>query len=154
MVWAPTDIWTIDHVISQDEDAELRCDYDNLVLACQFCNQRKSFHRVADPCQVAYGFCLRVESTGFVTPLNAKGIRLVSTIRLNHPHYVAERLKTLRHLRAIAQVDRGEFERLMGFPTNLPDLSTLKPPRGNRRPKGISESCFARSMRGELPTTY
>ncbi len=154
MLWAPTDIWTIDHVISQHEAPELECAYDNLVFACQFCNHRKSYHRVADPCRVAYGSCLRVESSGFVTPLNRTGKRLVDTIRLNHDRYVQERLKTMRHLQAIAQVDLAEFERLMGFPSNLPDLAALKPPEGNRRPQGVSESCLALRMRAELPKTY
>jgi hypothetical protein len=153
MVWAPTDVWAIDHVISQDEASELECEYDNLVFACQCCNRQKSWHRVADPCLVAYGTCLRVEPSGMVTPLNSVGQRLVNTIRLNHPRYVDERLKTIRHLRAIAEIEPSEFQRLMGFPGRLPDLSALKPPKGNRRPQGVAESCLARRARGELPKT-
>src|SRR5438309_556550 len=61
MVWAPTDIWAIDHVIPQDEADHLINDYENLLLACQCCNRQKSFHRLADPCKVAYASCLRVE---------------------------------------------------------------------------------------------
>ncbi len=153
VVWVPTDIWAIDHLIPQEEAPELDCDYENLLFACQRCNQRKRDHRVPDPCKLAYGLCLRVEPTGLVTPLNRPGRRLVEVIRLNHPRYVEERRKTLRALRVLAQHDFEEFERLMGFPANLPDLAKLKPP-GNRRPDGVAQSWFAKRKRGELPRVY
>jgi hypothetical protein len=153
-VWAPTNIWAIDHLVSQDEAPELECEYDNLVFACQFCNQQKLANHVPDPCQVAYGKCLRVEIDGTVTPLNTEGKRLVKVIRLNHPRFIEERLKTIKVWRVLSNHDSAELQMLMGFPTDLPDLSKLKPPGGNRRPEGISESCFARRERGHLPKTY
>jgi hypothetical protein len=153
-VWSPTNIWAIDHLISQDKAPGLECEYDNLVFACQFCNQQKLSNRVPDPCRVAYGDCLRVESNGTVTALNKHGTRLVSVIRLNHPRFVAERLKTMKVLRVLTNHAPELFQQMMGYPTELPDLSTLKPPQGNRRPEGILESCFARYTRGELPTIY
>ena len=153
-VWAPTNIWAIDHLVSQDEAPELECEYGNLVFACQFCNQQKLANRVPDPCQVAYGKCLRVEWDGTVTPLNKQGERLVNIIRLNHPRFIEERLKTIRVWSVLCNHDSAELQMLMGFPADLPDLSRLKPPGGNRRPEGISESCFARRERGNLPKTY
>lgn len=154
MVWAPTDIWTIDHLIPKDEAAERSCDYDNLVVSCQSCNRRKSSHRVPDPCLVAYGSCLRVQSNGRVTALNKEGKRIVETIRLNHDRYVSERQKMIKLLRLCAQHDKAEFERLMGFPSELPDLTRWEPPGGNTRPEGVFQSHFARRMRGQLPKTY
>ena len=153
-VWSPTNIWAIDHLIAQDEASELVCDYDNLVFACQFCNQQKLANHVPDPCRVAYGKCLRVEADGRVTPLNRQGQRLVNVIRLNHQRFVEERLKTMRLLKVLAEHEPAEAERLMGFPADLPDLSARKPPQGNRRPEGVSESCLARRLRGDLPRTY
>jgi hypothetical protein len=153
-VWSPTNIWAIDHLISQDEAPELECEYDNLVFACQFCNQQKLSNRVPDPCRVAYGGCLRVEANGTVTALNAPGKRLISVIRLNHPRFIQERCKNMAVLRVLAKHSRTEYERLMGFPSDLPDLSTLNPPRGNGRPEGIAESCLARKMRNDLPRVY
>jgi hypothetical protein len=44
--------------------------------------------------------------------------------------------------------------RYLGYPANLPDLSALKPPRGNARPQGIAERAYARRARGELPEVY
>jgi len=153
MVWAPTDVWVIDHLISQREAPHLKCDYDNLVFACQFCNGRKGPNRVPDPCQVAYGNCLRVESDGSVTPLNPSGRRLVEVLRLNHPRQVQERLKTMQLLSVLADRDPAEFERWMGFPAELPNLATRRYP-DNNRPEGIKESYHARRQRGELPVVY
>lgn len=153
-VWSPTNIWVIDHLISQDEAPELECEYGNLVFACQFCNSQKLTNRVPDPCRVAYGKCLRVELDGRVTALNKQGTRLVEIIRLNHPRFIQERLKTLRLSKVLAEHDPAELQRLMAFPADLPDLSALKPPKGNSRVNSILESCLARRDRGDLAKTY
>jgi hypothetical protein len=50
--------------------------------------------------------------------------------------------------------DRELFKRLMGFPADLPDLASLKPPDGNTRPGGVAASHFERRAHGELPETY
>ncbi len=149
IVWAPTDIWAIDHVIPKEAAPELICDYENLVLACQCCNRQKSSHRLPDPCEIGYGSCLRVEADGQVKWLNRLGERIVNTIRLNHPRYVQERQKWLKLLALAAARDKELFERLMGYPADLPDLSKLKPPRGNRRPEGVQTSFHSRRARGE-----
>ncbi len=152
MVWAPTDVWVIDHLISQREAPHLECVYDNLVFACQFCNGQKGPKRVPDPCQVAYGDCLRVESDGTLTPLNESGQQLVKALRLNHPQHVEERRKTMRILSVLAEHDREEFQRRMGFPADLPNLAKRR--CTNNRPEGIKESYHARRQRGELPVVY
>jgi hypothetical protein len=52
------------------------------------------------------------------------------------------------------QYDPEQFVRLMGFPDDLPDLSLLRPPEGNSRSDGISESYNAKRGRAELPDIY
>jgi hypothetical protein len=42
----------------------------------------------------------------------------------------------------------------MGYPADLPDLSSLRPPAGNSRPEGIDQSHAARRERGELLDIY
>jgi hypothetical protein len=153
VVWHPTDVWAIDHLVPREEAPELETDYDNLVFACQFCNLRKGPNRVPDPCPVAYGACLRVEPDGSVIPLNRFGWRLVKVLRLNHKEHVQERKQTMQLLSNLARHDKAEFERRMGFPRDLPDLTTKQAPR-NRRPEGIAESWFAKRNRGELPAMY
>ncbi len=152
-VWAPTDTWVVDHLISRDEAPQLECDYDNLVLACQFCNGRKGPNRVPDPCRVAYGDCLRVERDGTITDLNKPGGRLLKVLRLNHKCYVEWRRGMIHLISVLAKHDRTLFERLMRFPSDLPDLAHRHPPR-NSRPEGIAESHFARRQRCELPPVY
>jgi hypothetical protein len=153
MVWAPAEVWAVDHLISQAKAQELECEYTNLVLVCPFCNGQKGPNGVPDPCEVAYGKCLRVESDGRVTPFNAPGHRLVKVLGLNHEKQIAERRKQIRILEVLAIHNRGWYEQLMGFPAELPDLRKLNPPN-NRRPEGVSESCHAKRQRGELPTIY
>jgi hypothetical protein len=153
-VWSPTDIWSIDHLVPQHEEPKLACDYNNLVFSCQFCNQQKLGNRVPDPCRVAYGLCMRVEQNGEITALNQEGKRLVNVIRLNHPRFVEERLKILRLTKVLADHAPAELEQLMSFPADLPNLASLKPPRGNGRPLGISQSHLALRQRGELPAIY
>ena len=46
------------------------------------------------------------------------------------------------------------YRELMGYPVDLPDLSSLRPPAGNSRPEGIAQSHAARRERGELPDIY
>ena len=53
-----------------------------------------------------------------------------------------------------AQSDPDLHRKLMGFPTDLPDLRRLRPPGGNRRHEGVNASWHARRKRGELPETY
>jgi HNH endonuclease len=153
MVWAPTDVWSVDHIIPQEEDERLECIYDNLVLACQFCNRMKSDNRVADPCLVAYGQCLHVSSDGAIVAMNKVGERLLRVLRLNEPRYQQWRARRMRELHALALCDPEGYEQVMGFPAELTDLSKHKP-KSNSRPDGVNHSWFAKRQRGELPKIY
>jgi len=46
------------------------------------------------------------------------------------------------------------YQRLMGYPADLPDLSRLRPPRGNIRPDGIQQSAYVLQRQGTLPACY
>lgn len=153
MVWAPTDVWSVDHIIPQDEAKDLACVYDNLVLACQCCNRMKSNQRAPDPCLVAYGQFLRVSSDGAIIALNKVGARLLRALRLNEPRYQQWRCRRMRELRALALCDPEGYEQVMGFPTTLPDLSKRRV-ASNTRPEGIRNSWLAKRLRGELPKVY
>jgi len=59
----------------------------------------------------------------------------------------------LRIIELAAERDPELFQRLMGFPDDMPDLWRLRPPH-NSRPEGIDESYFAQRQRGMLPDTY
>lgn len=153
MVWAPTDQWVVDHLIPLVDAAELECEYDNLVFACQFCNQQKGSSRLQSPCQVGYGSCLAVEADGTVRTLNKAGNKLIKALSLNHSLQIQERTKTLGIIASLAQYNRAEYTRLMGYPQNLPDLRKLRPPRNDRN-DGLQNCHLARWERGELAAVY
>ena len=46
------------------------------------------------------------------------------------------------------------YKQLLGFPDDLPDLSTRMPPDGNTRPDGVADSFLAQRNTGTLPETY
>jgi hypothetical protein len=57
----------------------------------------------------------------------------------------------------IALAERGDpalYQRLMGYPEDLPDLARLRPPGGNGRPRGLAACSFGRRREGTLPATY
>lgn len=153
--WARTDIWSVDHLIPQVEASELECDYNNLVLTCQWCNNRKLADSVPDPVAVAYGNCLRLDdSTGEVRSLDKGGEILIRVLKLNSLEHIRTRLDTLRQLKIMAQCAPDEWKRMMGFPEDLPNLRRKNPPDGNSRPEGLDESCYERKVRNELPEVY
>lgn len=53
-----------------------------------------------------------------------------------------------------AAQDQEAFLLMMGFPADLPDLGTLKPPGHNSRPEGVASSWRVKQERGELPLYY
>lgn len=153
--WARTDIWAVDHLIPQAEASELECDYNNLILTCQWCNNRKLADVVPDPVAVAYGNCLQVnDDNGEVRHLNQDGEILIRVLRLNSPEQVLTRLDTLRRLKILAKCAPAEWKNMMSFPEDLPDLRRKSPPGGNSRLEGLEESWLALKQRNELPEVY
>ena len=78
------------------------------------------------------------------------GELLIEILRLDDDDYTRYRKLMLDTLSALSQHEPGIFLDWMGFPDNLPDLShpRKRPPNGNSRPRGVSQSCFARRERG------
>lgn len=153
--WALTDIWSVEHLIPQSEAPGLECDYDNLVLTCQWCNNRKLADRVPDPVAVAYGNCLQVEDdSAQVKALNDDGEILLRVLKLNHDNVVSMRRDTMRTLRVMAQCSLDDWKRLMGFPDILPNLGRKDPPGGNNRPDGLKDCWYERKQRNALPEVY
>lgn len=153
MVWHPTDVWTVDHLVPRETAPQLACEYTNLVLACSFCNSQKGEKSVPDPCSVAYGKCLSVQLDGSIVPHGKHGKAIIDAVRLNHPRMQEERVKTIKVLHVLAAADPDEYVRRMTYPTDLPDLSKRHPPV-NLLPNGVDQSCHARKSRNELSETY
>ncbi len=144
----------IDHLEPQAHDATKAADYDNLVYVCASCNAVKGDAPVPDPCQVAYGCCVRMNDDGTIEPLSPDGERLIEQLRLDSPDRTCYRQRILNALRSFAHKDNAELlADWTRYPDDLPDLRRKREP-GNTRPEGRDECCFARRERGELPKTY
>jgi HNH endonuclease len=152
--WARTDVWSVDHLIPQSIAPERECEYDNLVLTCQWCNNRKLADLVPDPVAIAYGNCLQVDDdSGRVRPINDDGIILERVLKLNHQDQVLTRRDNIRNLKIMARCAPAVWKQMMGFPEELPNLRRKSPPR-NTRPEGIEECYYEKRKRDELPEVY
>jgi hypothetical protein len=93
-----------------------------------------------------------------VRALSRQGEVLIDVCALNRPTLVAFR-RDLRALLAVLAGRRGEEaarlrQRYLGYPDDLPDLASLRPPGGNSRPQGVAVCAFESRRRGELPEAY
>lgn len=156
MQWAPTDTWSVDHLRPQALESQDGHRYENLVLACQWCNNRKyKSTSVPDPLLKPYGQSLYInERTGEAEALSDIGTILIRELQLNHPSQIRARCRYIRTLEILRREDFDEWKKWMSFPIDLPNLGAKLPPGGNDRPEGILESCYERRRRGELPDWY
>jgi len=152
--WARTDVWSVDHLIPQSLAPEKDCEYDNLVLTCQWCNNRKLADLVPDPVAIAYGNCLQVDDdSGRVRALNEDGVILERVLKLNHESQVLTRRDKIRILKIMARCAPAEWKQMMGFPENLPNLKRKIPPI-NTRSQGLDECFHEKRARNKLPEVY
>ncbi len=133
---------------------DLAVEYDNLVYACHVCNALKRDQTVPDPLRVLLNDAVSVQANGTLTAHTKEAAKLLEMLQLNSPESRRRRRLMLRVIRLAEKHDPALLQELLGFPDNLPDLSRLHPPGGNRRPTGVTRSHFARKSRGTLPTTY
>ena len=146
--------FTIDHVKPKSRHDELTNDYDNLVYACARCNNLKSVKTgLPNPCETSLAKHLKHRSGVFI-PLTPLGRRLIEYLRLNSPERVAHRQLHLGLFDAQTHLSQELLVLTFGYPGDLPDLSRLKPPAGNARPRGVRMSHFARRKAGTLPLYY
>lgn len=144
----------LDHFVPQSVDSSLECVYENLLYVCAACNLKKGELTVPNPCTVAFGDCLCVHSDGTIEAINDDGKLLIEVLVLDDPEYVRYRKMMLETLATLEKHRPELFIEWMRFPDDLPNLSTARPPGGNRRPDGIHKSWFARRERGELSHVY
>ena len=148
----------IDHFKPQATHGELVTDYDNLIYLTHRLNLTKGKRSLPDPCQIALGQCLQVESEGermgIITARNNVGTKIINTLRLDSDDATEERRKWFTILRSLAITDEAAFRKLIGYPQDLPNLRR-KETEQNTRAEGIERS--ARVQRDEkrcLPEWY
>lgn len=149
----------VEHVVPQATSPEQRNVYDNLVYACNTCNStRRNVPLPLDPRNDALGLHIQVLADGTIRSQSETGNTLVNLCRLNRPLLVEGRQRILNLLTVLRTSGRPEavdaLRDLLGYPTDLPNLPTLRPPDGNTRPDGIANCFFEIRKRGELPEVY
>ena len=159
--WRPDgqEDFAVDHIVPGSLDLSRSHDYDNLCYACCSCNRNRQdavlpFHLDRD----ALAQHLEIARDGTAEPLSAEGRYLIRSCHLNRPLLVEFRrrlLSLLDFLTTYRTVDSESLlKELLGFPSDLPDLSTKRPPNGNSRPTGIADCFFQQQQQGLLPDVY
>ena len=143
----------LDHFEPQSVNSRRRLDYLNLVYACRRCNSVKHDQAVDDPFKLLHSENVATWPDGSLHASDLETRRLILQLDLNSP-----RLKMWRSvwMRIVDLAEKGDADlhyQLVGFPSDLPDFSKLKPPH-NHRKAGPEECWFARRRRGELPNGY
>jgi len=149
----------VEHIQAQGTEPGKCLDYDNLVYACNLCNStRREVPLPIDPASDPPGRHLRILADGIVQAVAPAGADLIELCRLNRPLLVAARRRIsslLALLRSSNAPEAIEAVRdLLAFPSDLPNVAALRPPDGNVRPDGITDSFFERRARGDLVDVY
>jgi 5-methylcytosine-specific restriction endonuclease McrA len=159
-VWSSSssDCFSTDHFVPQVLKPDLSCDYDNLIFACIRCNSAKREHEIIDPCKEALSDHLEVEEDGSINAKTAEGSKLIEKLRLDDAELTRYRSMMIRTIDALRKSsDDGAPELLnqwLGFPSDLPNLATMRPPKGNARPEGAKNCYFIQKQNGTLAKEY
>ncbi len=154
-MWGPfKGVYALDHFLPVAARPDLAREYDNLLYVCMTCNLSKGSLETPDPLAVLLDSDVKVAEDGTINTATPQAGKLIDLRGLNHPRLREFRELWIRIVRLTATHDPALLRQLMGYPTDLPGLSALRPPEGNTRPDGITRSHLARRQRGELPDTY
>jgi hypothetical protein len=145
--------WHIDHLRPRKHAPELTLAYDNLVYLCATCNSTKKAKLVPDPCRVALGKCVQVDSNGKISARNRVGRLLVKTLRLDNDEYTRMRALVIGTLKSLYIHDRSLFTIWMSFPSDLPNLKGTRV-EGNSRPAGLEQSFHCLRAKAKCPSVY
>ncbi len=146
--------WQIDHFLPVAHRPDLELHYDNLLWVCPSCNVLKGARTLPDPCQVLTADTVTVDEDGTIRGHTREARRLIRILGLDERPATEYRLLWNSIITLARRFAPDLLERIMGFPNDLPNLRSLKPPGGNTRPAGIEESWHAQRQRGQLPPTY
>ncbi|MBO0698354.1 MAG: HNH endonuclease [Zavarzinella sp.] len=150
--WVPGG-FHLDHFVPVAAYPEAVMDYDNLLYCCVTCNLAKGYSEVPDPTRTLSADTVSVQDDGSLLASTPEAEYLVECLGLNGPRYRHVRRLWMRVVAACAS-NPDLLGDILGYPDDLPDLSTRRPPGGNTRPAGLAASHYARRARGELPDTY
>lgn len=147
-------VYDIDHFLPVVNHVGLALDYDNMLYVCATCNSAKGSREVPDPLLVLTSPNVHVGEDGVMQAATPEAARLIKLLGLNGKLAVEFRLLWIGIVALAAKGDNDLYRQLMAYPSELPDLGSLKPPGGNSRPDGVTASLFAQKLRNELSATY
>jgi hypothetical protein len=143
--------FAIDHFEPVASRPDRATEYDNLLYACGACNARKADQFVADPLTELLAEAVAVGPDGSIEVRTRHARRIVRVLQLDLPEMTEYRAMWIGIIQLAAKYDPDLYQRLLGFPSDLPDLLALKPPGGNTRPDGVEQSHFRCKEAGNLP---
>jgi HNH endonuclease len=143
--------FTIDHFLPVSLQPGRGLEYDNLLYACLACNLGKAGQLLPDPTQVLLDHNVIIHPNGRLEGRTREARQIIAKIGLNDPQEAEARVMWIGIIALAEQADPALFQRLMGYPDDLPNLEQLRPPGGNSRPEGVADSYRARRQRGLLP---
>jgi HNH endonuclease len=161
--WYPhgSESFSVDHLVPRSVlgGKELECEYKNLVYSCIHCNSSRGVNTILNPNDHYFDDHLSInESNGQLEGLSPLGVETINLLGLNRPDFVGRRNYSFSILSLKDNYPNDPeihklFVQEFGFPYDLPDLRSLKPPKGN--PSNSQESCYyVLRERGELPEIY
>lgn len=140
--------FAIDHIVPRASGGA-PCDYGNLAYACASCNSAKSDSAVPHPEQNAYGECVEVNEKGDIRAKNREGKALIRALLLDDEENTGFRRDRIRELKSHTKNDPEQFQRLMSFPDNLPDLESRRS-SANAKPDSWKQSHLAMNNGGKI----
>jgi hypothetical protein len=146
--------YALDHFLPVAVYPARETDYDNLLYACATCNAAKGARVVPDPLALLTPHGVHVAEDGTIHADDPEAARLIELLGLDSGPSAEFRMLWIGIVTLAARHAPELYQRLMGYPDDLPDLRRLRPPGGNSRPEGVAGSALYRRERGELPLTY
>ena len=142
----------IEHWLAQINNPELGLDYDNLSYTCHTCNLLKGSRSIPDPAMFLSHESIEIETLdGSIRGKIPQAVQIIEMLGLDSATFREWRLTMIRCIELAEQHDPELYRRLMGFPSELPDLSKKKP-RENKRPNGVEVSWKYMEKNGDLPS--
>jgi len=147
-------VFGVDHFLAVVSHPGRTLSYDNLLYCCTTCNGAKGKRRLPNPEKVLIASEVQVNEDGTIEGKTRAARCLIRVLGLNDSEYIEFRMVWLDIVALARERDPKLYARLMGFPADLPNLASLRPPKANTRPQGVEECYFAQRHRGSLPATY
>jgi hypothetical protein len=146
--------YALDHFLPVASHPDLALEYDNLLYGCAACNLSKGSLGTPNPLSCLLDSEVQVSDDGSIHGTTPQAQKLIELLGLSRPRLREFRALWIGIIRLAALHDPALLRQLLGYPEDLPDLSSLRPPQGNTRSEGIAQSHLARRQRGELPEIY